>query len=66
MDTFRNAAHLPAAAKRAPSSGLKRILMLLRATTGHDFSRYKISPVERRIERRMTQHGIEDAAAYAH
>ena len=65
LDSFRSAAHLPAAAKRAPSSGLNRILMLLRATTGHDFSLYKISTVGRRIERRMIQHGIEDAEAYA-
>ena len=65
LETFRSAAHLPAAVKRAPSSGLNRILMLLRATTGHDFSLYKISTVGRRIERRMTQHGIADADAYA-
>ena len=65
LETFRSAAHLPAAVKRAPSAGLNRILMLLRATTGHDFSLYKISTVGRRIERRMTQHGIADADAYA-
>ena len=65
LEAFRSAAHLPAAAKRAPSTGLNRILMLLRAATGHDFSLYKISTVGRRIERRMTLHGIEDAETYA-
>jgi two-component system CheB/CheR fusion protein len=36
--------------------GLRRILMLLRSATGHDFSQYKESTIGRRIERRMSQH----------
>ena len=46
-------------------SGLKRILMLLRSGTGHDFSQYKKSTIGRRIERRMSQHYIEDMQVYA-
>ncbi len=46
-------------------SGFKRILMLLRSGTGHDFSQYKKSTVGRRIERRMSQHNIEDTQLYA-
>ncbi|MBI3560740.1 MAG: PAS domain-containing protein [Gammaproteobacteria bacterium] len=46
-------------------SGMNRILMLLRTTTGHDFSQYKKSTIGRRIERRMMQHGIEDTEHYA-
>jgi two-component system CheB/CheR fusion protein len=52
----------------APSpaaGGLGRILMLLRSATGHDFSQYKKSTLARRVERRMAQHGIEDAEVYA-
>ncbi|MDH5541238.1 MAG: PAS domain-containing protein, partial [Rhizobacter sp.] len=44
---------------------MARILMLLRSSTGHDFSLYKKSTIGRRIERRMSQHGIDDADVYA-
>jgi two-component system CheB/CheR fusion protein len=47
------------------AGGLGRILMLLRSATGHDFSQYKKSTLARRVERRMSQHGIEDAEVYA-
>lgn len=47
------------------ASGISRILMHLRAVTGHDFSLYKKSTIGRRIERRMSQHNIEDTEAYA-
>ena len=43
---------------------LKQILLLLRSTTGHDFSQYKKSTLSRRIERRMVQNNIQDMAAY--
>ena len=49
----------------AAVSGMNRILMQLRSATGHDFSQYKKSTVRRRIERRMSQHGIEDMEIYA-
>ena len=47
------------------TSGLNRILMLLRSGTGHDFSLYKKSTIGRRIERRMSQHNIENTEIYA-
>ena len=47
------------------TSGLNRILMLLRSGTGHDFSLYKKSTIGRRIERRMSQHNIETLEIYA-
>ena len=46
-------------------AGFRRILMLLRSTTGHDFSLYKTSTIGRRIERRMLQQGIADMELYA-
>jgi two-component system CheB/CheR fusion protein len=38
---------------------LKKIFLLLRAQTGHDFSQYKQSTFGRRIKRRMAVHQIE-------
>lgn len=52
-------------ASSSAASGMSRILMLLRAGTGHDFSLYKKSTIGRRIERRMSQHNIEDTEVYA-
>ncbi len=46
-------------------SGLTQILLTLRSRSGHDFSQYKKSTVLRRIERRMSQHDIQDMAIYA-
>ena len=46
-------------------SGISKILLQLRARTGHDFSLYKKSTIGRRIERRMALHNIEDEATYA-
>ncbi len=47
------------------TGGMNRILMQLRSITGHDFSLYKKSTIGRRIERRMSQHNIEDTDVYA-
>jgi two-component system CheB/CheR fusion protein len=46
------------------ASSINRILMQLRAASGNDFSLYKKSTIRRRIERRMTQHAIEDTEVY--
>jgi chemotaxis methyl-accepting protein methylase/PAS domain-containing protein len=46
-------------------SALEKVLILLRAQTGHDFSMYKKSTVYRRVERRMGIHQIEKIAHYA-
>ena len=39
-------------------SALKKVFIILRAQTGHDFSQYKPSTINRRIERRMAVHQI--------
>ncbi|WP_296444081.1 CheR family methyltransferase [Rhodoferax sp. UBA5149] len=53
-------AHRPATAP-APKTenALKKIFILLRTQTGHDFSQYKPSTIHRRIDRRMAVHQIE-------
>jgi len=43
---------------------LKKIFVLLRAQTGHDFSQYKPNTIYRRIERRMAVHQILNLEAY--
>jgi two-component system CheB/CheR fusion protein len=43
---------------------LKKIFVILRAQTGHDFSQYKPSTINRRIERRMAVHHINKLTAY--
>ncbi len=48
-----------------PLSGINRILLQLRTSTGHDFSLYKKSTITRRIQRRMAQNGIDDTDTYA-
>ena len=52
---------LPAA---KPEDVLKKILILLRTQTGHDFSQYKHNTINRRIERRMAVHQIERLDEY--
>ncbi len=43
---------------------LKKVFILLRAQTGHDFSEYKPSTIHRRIERRMAVHQIDMLEGY--
>ncbi|MBK8594152.1 MAG: PAS domain-containing protein [Holophagales bacterium] len=45
-------------------SALEKVAIVLRARTGHDFSLYKKSTVQRRIERRMGIHQIDRIATY--
>lgn len=45
-------------------SGLEKVLVLLRARTGHDFSLYKKSTLYRRIERRMSLHQLPQIGEY--
>ncbi len=45
-------------------SSLRKIFVLLRAQTGHDFSQYKSSTIYRRIERRMAVNQIEQLDEY--
>ncbi len=45
-------------------NALKKIFILLRDRTGHDFSQYKPSTINRRIERRMDVQQIENIDGY--
>jgi two-component system, chemotaxis family, CheB/CheR fusion protein len=45
-------------------NALKKIFILLRTQTSHDFSQYKPSTICRRIERRMAVHQIDSTDAY--
>ena len=45
-------------------NALKKIFVVLRAQTGHDFSQYKPSTINRRIERRMAVHQIDAIDSY--
>ena len=62
--------HVPPTAKAGLAeedeghSAFEKIVILLRAQTGHDFSLYKKSTVYRRIERRMGIHQIGHIATY--
>jgi two-component system, chemotaxis family, CheB/CheR fusion protein len=47
------------------TNALNKIVAVLRSRTGHDFSLYKQNTIRRRIERRMTVHGIDDTNVYA-
>lgn len=64
------ATHLPAIAEKRvsgneePSSGLGKVFVLLRAHGGNDFSCYKKSTIDRRIERRMGVHQFNSLARY--
>ncbi len=51
---------------RAPlnDNALRKIFVMLRAQTGHDFSQYKLGTIQRRIERRMAVHGIAQIDDY--
>lgn len=46
------------------SQVLQKIFLLLRDRTGNDFSLYKENTIQRRIERRMNVHQIEDLRQY--
>ena len=45
-------------------NALKKVFVLLRAQTGHDFSQYKPSTLQRRIERRMAVNLITSMEGY--
>ncbi|MFI5337664.1 MAG: chemotaxis protein CheB, partial [Opitutales bacterium] len=54
------------ASRPAPKGedALKKVFVLLRAQTGHDFSQYKRSTTARRVERRMAVHQVEQLDEY--
>ena len=55
---------LAVAAAPKVENDLKKIFILLRTQTGHDFSQYKPSTINRRIERRMAVHQINTIDGY--
>ena len=63
-------AHLPTIAEKRvsaeeePASALGKVFVLLRAHGGNDFSCYKRSTINRRIERRMGVHQFNSLARY--
>ncbi|MDD2922525.1 MAG: chemotaxis protein CheB, partial [Anaerolineales bacterium] len=54
----------PAIETQTAQSALEKVVILLRAQTGHDFSLYKKTTIYRRIERRMGLHQIDKIANY--
>jgi len=44
---------------------MQQIFAILRARTGHDFSHYKQGTIKRRLQRRMSVHGLSNVADYA-
>ncbi len=63
--SFGQLPRTPTATPSQSSQALEKVFVLLRAQTGHDFSGYKPSTIERRIERRMAIHQIETIDGYA-
>ncbi|WP_295404398.1 chemotaxis protein CheB [uncultured Thiocystis sp.] len=61
---FGKQARARAAARPKAEDALNKICILLRDRTSHDFSQYKQSTLERRIERRMALHRIEKQGDY--
>lgn len=61
---FGKPPRLVAAPEPKADNALKKIFILLRAQTGHDFSQYKPSTIYRRIERRMAVHQIQTMDGY--
>jgi len=45
-------------------SSIEKVILILRAQTGHDFSLYKKTTIHRRIERRIGLHHMDNIAAY--
>ena len=57
--TFDKALHFLPVPALKNETAMKKIFILLRSQTGHDFSKYKPSTIHRRIDRRMAVHQIE-------
>ena len=63
-NAFGNAPRAGAVPAPKTESAMKKIFVLLRVQTGHDFSKYKPSTIGRRIERRMAVQQIEEIDGY--
>ena len=62
--SFNDGARQPAGPEEKTANLLDKIYVLLRTEVGHDFSHYKTSTIQRRIERRMAVHQIDSLADY--
>jgi two-component system CheB/CheR fusion protein len=62
--SFGKPPRLGALSPSKTENATKKIFILLRTQTGHDFSQYKPSTVNRRIERRMAVHQIDSIDEY--
>jgi len=56
---FGNAYRIVSGTEPLPETAMKKIFVLLRTQMGHDFSQYKPSTINRRIERRMAVNQID-------
>ncbi len=61
---FGRIAHLQAPPLPKVEDAFKKIFVLLRSQTGHDFSQYKLNTIKRRVERRMAVHQIAELGGY--
>ena len=55
---------LPPVVTPRSEGAMKKLFVLLRTQTGHDFSQYKPSTIHRRLDRRMAVQQITDLEAY--
>lgn len=62
--TFGNLTRQEFRAASKSQNILNKIFVLLRVQSGHDFSQYKPSTIQRRIQRRMAIHQIEQIEEY--
>ena len=65
LHAFGKMAKLPSKPEGESENTLRKIFVILRSQTGHDFSLYKPSTINRRIERRMAVHQINTIEVYA-
>ncbi|NQW99656.1 chemotaxis protein CheR, partial [bacterium] len=63
-NTFNKLAQLEERPSPHLDNAMKKVFVLLRARTGHEFSQYKPNTIYRRIERRKAEHGITELDDY--
>ena len=61
---FSKTARAATATLPAHENVMKKIFILLRHHTGHDFSQYKAGTTHRRVRRRMAVHQVDELGAY--
>ena len=61
---YGNSHRMGTATAALPEPAMKKIFVLLRTQTGHDFSLYKPNTINRRIERRMAINQVESIDSY--